>query len=127
MKNSETDRTQSSVYPGVGRQPQRDGGQRGGTLDGEVGQSAVSQQQLLGLETSKRHRFNQSIQTDGACVFFKKQAGNKRGSIAPSSLSEKEHVCVCTMQICGNPSQRRLIKPEPCLLHTRREPPRRGR
>lgn len=44
-----------SVYPGVDRQPQRDGGQRGGTLDGEVGQSAVSQQQLLGLETAKRH------------------------------------------------------------------------
>lgn len=37
------------VYPGVGRQSQCDGGQSGGTLDGEVSQSAVSEQQPLGL------------------------------------------------------------------------------
>lgn len=41
-----------SVYPGVGWQSQSDGGQSGGTLDSEVGQSAISQEQLLGLEGS---------------------------------------------------------------------------
>lgn len=39
-----------SVYPGVGWQSQCDGGQSGGTLDGEVSYGAISQQQPLGLE-----------------------------------------------------------------------------
>lgn len=37
-------------YPGVGRQPQRDGGKGGGTLDGEARQRAVSQQHLVSLK-----------------------------------------------------------------------------